>query len=285
MMRTPAKAPRFLLLLMSLLLLLPAACGASGSETYYPENGWNYVDASMPVDAGIPEDASGALGRIQRTRVLRVAMDAEKGPYARADEQLAQAIAEKMGVSLRIIPLESGRVLPALLDDQCDLSISALSFTPGRSLAYTMSAGYYFPEEVPQIGVLMRVAEPIRSLEELKGQILITQSNSLAETIGARLVQNYLEFRRASTAQAVYDAVAQGSALAGLVSLDTAAVWLEKHPDSGLCLSEELRYTPDTPYLGFRVAAKKGENQLIAFVNGVIGQLQEKNSYASWLQE
>jgi len=284
MMRTHAKAPRFLPLLMCL-LLLPAACGASGSETYYPENGWNYVDGAMPVDAGIPEDASGALGRIQRNRILRVAMDAEKGPYARADEQLAQTIAEKMGVTLRIIPLESGRVLPALLEDQCDLSISALSFTPGRSLAYTMSAGYYFPEETPQVGVLMRAAEPVQSLEDLKGRILIAQSNSLAETIGARQVHNYLEYRRAPTAQGVYEAVAQGTAYAGLVSLDTAAAWLEKYPDSGLCLAEGLRYTPDAPYLGFRVAAKKGENQLIAFVNGVISQLQEKSSYASWLQE
>ena len=62
---------------------------------------------------------------------------------------------------------------------------------------------------------------------------------------------------------------------AGIVSIHTAEAWLRENPDSGLCLAEGLAFAPEEQYLGYRVAAKKGETQLAAFVNGVIAEAAE----------
>ena len=50
-------------------------CGIHGSsvaESYYVENEWNFVDGSMDVNHGIPENATGVLDRIKRKGVLKV---------------------------------------------------------------------------------------------------------------------------------------------------------------------------------------------------------------------
>ena len=145
----------------------------AGAETVYRENDWNFVDGMLNAAQGIPEDASGQLRLIRNRGVLRVATDAAHPPrtfldpekegeeqYAGADIELARRIAERMGVRLQIVVLDPERVLPSLLDDQCDLAISALGFTPGRGLSYTMSRGYDYSDMIAAVGVL--VATPWR---------------------------------------------------------------------------------------------------------------------------
>ena len=41
------------------------------AEFYYVENEWNYVDGSMDISCGIPENATGVMDRIRRKGVLR----------------------------------------------------------------------------------------------------------------------------------------------------------------------------------------------------------------------
>ena len=296
-------------LLSAAACLLPAAAlifclvfspsAAKGETVYYGENEWNYVEDSMDASHGIPEDAPGVLARIERNGVLRVAVNPSLAPhvfqeqsagetrYAGADIQLARLIAERMGAELKIVALEESQILPSLTEDQCDLTISALTYTPARALSYTLSKGYDFSDKPPEIGVILREENraEITSLSDLNGRVLAAQISSLPETAGVRLVQNYQEFRRVSTVQGVFQLVAEGKADAGFVLIQTAENWLQSNPDSRLCLADGLVFQPDSPYLGYRVAAKKGETRLIAFVNGVIDEVLADGRYEKWLEE
>ena len=270
------------------------------NASYYTENEWNFVDKSMDISKGIPEDASGVFGSIQRSGILRVATQPEQPPFtftlpgktgeealAGADILLARQIAQYMGVELKLLPMDSMQVLAALTEEQCDLSISAVSYTPNRALSYTMSKSYYIPDDGPQIGIIInkRNRKQFQTLSDLENQIIITQSNSLAETVGAANITNYLEFRRTPSVQGVYEAVQEKSADAGLVDIGTAETYIRNNPDCGLLLIPDLVFSPETPYQGFRVAAKKGETQLIYFVNGVIDEILQNGSYEKWLEE
>lgn len=268
------------------------------ADTWYVENEWNYMDVAMNADNGIPEDAEGNLARIQRNGVLKVAMDFETPPmsfrdlsaegnnqYAGMDMELARMIAKKMGVKLVIIPMPSDHKLLALMEDQCDLTISAVAYTPGRSQFYTLSRAYYIPEEEADIGILTREDKPVASLEELDNKVIAAQSNSLQETFAAANVTGYREFRRTSSALSVYNLVEDGTADAGIVSIRVANLYFLNNPEYHLCLAEELRFYPETQYRGYRVAAKKGETQLIAFVNGVINEAEETGMLEKWLTE
>ena len=104
---------------MSVLLVM-AVCicclSVSAEEGAYIENEWNYVDQSMDVSHGIPDDAAGVLDRIRREGVLRIATEPYFAPqefidpdlegqdqYVGADMKLAALIAERMGVGLEIV--------------------------------------------------------------------------------------------------------------------------------------------------------------------------------------
>ncbi len=293
------RLPAILCAVLSVLIIFGAPVLSAAEESNYLENEWNYVDESMRTAGGIPEKAAGVLGRIERNGVLRVAADPNLAPrvfldsrksgddrFAGADIRLAALIAERMGVRLKIVALESTQILPSLTEDQCDLAISGIGFTPARAKAYTMSKGY--DDQVPAaIGVLIpeKSRDELKTAKDLSGKVIVAQSNSLSEATAVKQAGDYLEFRRLQTAQAVFEAVLSGKADAGFVSIPTAEIYIRNHPESDLCLAEGMAFTPEEQYLGSRIAAKKGETQLIAFVNGVIDDVLEKGLYAQWLEE
>lgn len=273
---------------------------ADSDDQIYVENEWNYVEGSLEALHGIPDNATGVLDRIRRKGVLRVATEPYYAPqefidpdmtgqdqFAGADMKLARLIAERMGVKLEIIPMEFTQVLPALTEDQCDLTISALSYTPARATSYSLSKGYYFADSVASTGFIIREEdrEKIISLDDLADRKLIAQSSSLQETLAANHVRVYKEFRRISAVQTVYDAVRTGRADAGVVDIDTAQNYIKNNPDCGLCLAEGLYFTLDKEYQGDRIAAKKGETMLLYFVNGVIDEVLKDGTYLRWLEE
>ena len=289
-----------LLLLAAVLCAFAGPAAAEGSDQVYVENEWNFVDGSLDAVRGIPDNATGVLERIRRKGVLRVATEPYYAPqefidpdktgqdqYAGSDMQLARLIAERMGVDLEIIPMEFTQVLPALTEDQCDLTISALAYTPGRATSYSLSKGYYFSDSAASTGFIIRVEdrEKITSLDDMKNRILIAQSSSRQETLAAEHVRTYKEFRRISAIQTVYDAVRQGKADVGVVDIETAENYIQNNPDCGLCLAEGLYFQLDEKYLGDRIAAKKGETQLLYFVNGVIDEVLKDDTYMRWFEE
>ena len=273
----------------------------AGADTYYVENEWNYADGSIDVNHGIPDDATGVMDRIKRKGVLRVATEPYFPPYefidpeqldpqrqyAGADMKLAALIAEKMGVELEIVPMEFTQVLPALTENQCDLTISAISFTPNRASSYAMSKGYYFPESNSSTAFIIREEdrENITSIESLADKILVTKSSSLQEAMATKNIFQYKEFRRVASVQAVYEAVRKGRADAGIVDTETAVNYIANNKDAGLVLADNLSFTLEEEYLGHRIVAKKGELQLIYFVNGVIDEVLADGTYIKWIEE
>ena len=268
---------------------------SAGAESFYLENEWNYADGSIDADHGIPDNATGVMDRIKRKGVLRVATEPFFPPFEFIDpEQLdqrqyigADMIAEKMGVELQIVPMEFTQVLPALSENQCDLTISALSFTPSRASSYALSKGYYFPETTASTAFVIREEDKdnITSLEDLTDKTIIAQSSSLQEAMASKNIVNYREFRRVSSVQAVYEAVRKGRADAGIVDMETASNYIRNNKDAGLMLAENLYFTLAEQYLGHRIAAKKGELQLIYFVNGVIDEVLADGRYMKWIEE
>ena len=295
---------RLVTLLMALAVLCSCMSMAAAETTdqIYIENEWNFVDGSMDVSHGIPDNAAGVLDRIRRTGVLRVAtepyyapqefIDPEKtgqSQYVGADMRLARLIAERMGVELEIIPMEFTQVLPALAEDQCDLTVSALSYTPARAGSYTLSKGYYYSENIASAGFVIREEdkEKIKSLDDFADKVLIAQSSSLQEAQAAAHVRTYKEFRRVSAVKTIYETVRQGKAFAGVVDVEAAEAYIRNNPGCGLCIAEgeELFFSLDKEFQGDRIVAKKNEEMLLYFVNGVIDEVLQDGTYLQWMEE
>ena len=98
-------------------------------------------------------------------------------------------------------------------------------------------------------------------------------------------VEYYRQFRRLSSMQEVFDAVQSGLADAAAVDVENARVYIETNPDCGLMLVPDLGFAQEEQYTGDRVAARKGELQLLYFVNGVIDELLSDGQYEKWFEE
>ena len=76
-----------------------------------------------------------------------------------------------------------------------------------------------------------------------------------------------------------------GQADAGVVDKKSAETYVKNNPGAGLVIAEGMEYQLEDHFTGYRVAAKKGEIQLIYFVNGVINEVTASGTYDSWLDE
>ena len=286
-------------LLVKLALLALALCLGAGAlaESIYVENEWDYVDGSMDVSNSIPETASGRLARIRSLGKLTVATSPYYPPqefieesktgmdrFSGADMELARLIARRMGVELEIVPMEFTDVLSSVADGTYDLAVSALSFTSGRAAVLEMSKGYYYSGEQASSGLVIRAenADAIRSVADLAERDIVAQRGSLQETMATDNIPFYRKFRRLPSAGDVYDAVMAGKADAGVVDVGIARVYIENHPDCGLMIVPDVSFALQPQYTGDRIAAKKGEIELIYFVNGVIDEVLASGQYETW---
>ena len=277
--------------------VLPFSSAKAESQQIYIENEWNYVDGSMDVSGGIPENASGRLARIRSLGKLTVATSPDYPPqefidesksgmdrFAGADMELARLIAQRMGVELEIVPMDFADVLSSVAAGDYDLAVSALSFTSGRAAMLEMSKGYYYSDDQASSGLIIREesAGVIRSVDDLAQRDIVAQSGSLQETMAADNIAFYRKFRRLPSAGDVYDAVMEGKADAGVVDIGIAKVYIENHPDCGLTIVPGVSFALQPQYTGDRIAAKKGEIELIYFVNGVIDEVLASGQYEAW---
>ena len=269
-------------------------------EILYTENEWNYVEGSMDISHEIPETATGRLYKIREAGKLTVATEPYFAPqefidpslsgqaqYVGADMELAKLIAEKMGVELEIVPLDFTEVLNATADGEYDLAISGLAYTPGRASVLTLSKGYHYTEENASTGLMIRkeYRHILVTTEDLADRNIAAQIGSLQELLLAENVPHYHQFRRYASMQEIYTALEDGTIDAAAVDLETARLYIENNPSCGLYLTDSIRFSLDEQFQGDRIAAPKGELQLMYFVNGVIDEITKSGQYEKWFDE
>ena len=294
---------RFLILsltgLISIFEIITGVFAQESSEQYV-RNEWNFIDQSMDISHGIPADAGGVLGRIRDRRTLRIATEPYFPPqefidpakvgfnrFVGSDIELAKLIADRMGVTLEIIPMDFSEVLSSLDENTCDLAISALSFVPSRASSYELSKGYYFSEDNAGNGILIRSEDQdkFNSINDFSDKTIAAQRGSLQESLMAENFPAYKEFIRFSSAQEVYTALENGKIDAAMVDIETAQSYIDKENETELMLLPEFQFQFEEQFKGDRIAAKKGQIQLIYFVNAVIDEVLESGQYMEWYKE
>lgn len=294
---------RFIFLFLTFFILpvcMVLTASAQDNEESYVENDWNYVEGSMDISGGIPVNAMGVLESILNTGKLRVATEPYFPPqefidpsksgqeaFVGPDMELARLIAKRMGVTLEIVPMDFSEVLTAVTEGQCDLAISALAYMPSRAMTVELSKGYYFSDEDSGNGVLIRTKDQdtYRSVEDFSTAVIAAQSASLQEYIAAENFLNYKEFIRLNSTQDVYEALKSGKVDGAVVDVEIAETYITNEADGSVMLVPDIRFSLDEHFKGDRIAAKKGQIQLLYFVNAVIDEVLDSGQYMEWYRE
>lgn len=260
----------FCLMLALMMLMLCVSCGAGGKKdrlAQIKERGYIEV-ATEPYFAPYEFVDPSKTGDAQ---------------YVGMDMEIAKAIADKLGVDLKIVPLEFTAVQAGVADGKYDLAISALSYSPARAEAMKLSNVYLASDT--GYGLLCRTAdkEKYTSIESLKDAVVVTQSGSVQEGLYKSDVKTCKEFKLVSAMTDGYLAVAEGKADVCICSIASADLYAEAN---GGLTTTSFRFDIDPNMNGEVIAAPpEGSDSLIAEINTIIADLNKEGKIDKWYDE
>ena len=203
--------------------------------------------------------------------------------YVGVDIEIAKYIAEKIGVELRIVPLDFTAVLAGIADGKYDMAISAIAYSPSRAEAMRLS-NVYKPNS-GGYGFLTRAedVDKYNSVEDLKDAVVITQSGSVQESLYNQNVKACKEFKLVANMTDGYLAVAEGKADVCICSTESAQLYAEAN--GGLAIPD-FRFEVDPNMNGTVVAMPlKGSESLLEVVNEAIAELNAQGKIDQWNDE
>ena len=203
--------------------------------------------------------------------------------YVGVDIEIAKYIAEKIGVELRIVPLDFTAVLAGIADGKYDMAISAIAYSPSRAEAMRLS-NVYKPNS-GGYGFLTRTedVDKYSSVEDLKDAVVITQSGSVQESLYNQNVKACKEFKLVANMTDGYLAVSEGKADVCICS--TASASLYAQANGGLDIPD-FRFEVDPNMNGVCVAMPtEGTESLAELINQCIAELNESGKPEEWYSQ
>ncbi|MBQ2083631.1 MAG: transporter substrate-binding domain-containing protein [Firmicutes bacterium] len=204
--------------------------------------------------------------------------------YQGLDIELGKYIAEKLGVELRIVPLEFSAVLASITEGKYDFAASALAYSPGRAENMNMSKGYRFSDEVASYGFLVRedMIDSIKTADDTADLVLVTQSGSVQEGFVNDQISKYKDFKLVSSMTDGFLMVAEGKADACACDINNGQLYADAN--GGLAIAP-FRFVVDESTQGTRVGIPKGEDELTAFIDQCIDELRAEGTIDKWYDE
>ena len=260
----------FCVLFAMMMLLSLVACGSSGSKD--------------------------RLAQIKERGYIEVATEPYFAPYefidpnktgddrfVGMDMEIAKVIAEKLGVELRIIPLDFSPLLAAIADGKYDIAISAIAYNPTRAEAMNLSNVYLASDT--GYGFLCRAEDKDKytSIDSVKDAVIITQSGSVQEALYKSDVKECKEFKLVTNMTDGYLAVAEGKADVCICSIASADLYAEAN---GGLTTTSFRFDIDPNMNGEVIAAPpEGTDTLIAEINKIVADLNAEGKIEAWFDE
>ena len=203
--------------------------------------------------------------------------------YVGMDIEIAQYIADKIGVELRVVPLDFTAVLAGIADGKYDMAISAIAYSPARAEAMNLSDVYQSSGGGYGFMVRTEDKDKYNSIEDLKDAVVITQSGSVQESLYNENVTECKEFKLVANMTDGYLAVAENKADVCICSIESAQLYADAN--GGLVIPE-FRFEVDPNMNGTVVALPpQGSDSLMEVVTEAIAELNEQGQIQAWNDE
>lgn len=228
-----------------------------------------------------------ALEQIKKNKKLVVATSPDYPPFefmvsengkskiVGADIDLAQKIADKLGVELELKAMDFDALVPALQAGKVDMVITGMTPNEKRKKAVDFSDIYFKGENA--VIVNAKDAGKFTSEDQLKKAKLGVQKGSTQETY----VKDNLKVTNYKALVAVPDLIADmknGNIDAVVLNSKVAGINVTKY--DGIKVVENFKLTSGGDEEAMAVAIKKGDNaDLIKLTNEVIKGLQDSGEY------
>ena len=162
----------FALLMAALLIVGTAACAPASSDSSKNEaESSAAAESSAEAEASTAESSADAAFTTVEEGVLIMATNAEFPPYeyhegdqvVGIDAEIAQAIAEKLGLTLRIEDMEFDSIISSIKGGKADVGLAGMTVTEERQEEVNFSTSYATGVQV----IIVREDSDITSVDDL----------------------------------------------------------------------------------------------------------------------
>jgi polar amino acid transport system substrate-binding protein len=244
---------------VALVCCFPGAC---------TKNNTGSPDVSPDVIAA-GSDLSAIIGRgklmvgmdVTDIRYQPFEMKDKNGQIIGFDVDLAQIMADELGVNLEIVPTNWDGIIPALVDGKFDLIVSGMAISTERNKAINFSAPYYLSGKCLLIN--SRDAFHIKDYRDLnrKGTVVVTTFSD--DMVLNRYFPETNIVRFKSDEEAVREVV-ERRADAFIADKARISIFASKYPGTTIALTDPFTYEP------VAVGMRKGDVDLLNWVNNCI---------------
>ena len=198
--------------------------------------------------------------------------------YVGCDMELAQYIADSLGVKLEIVPMKFDAIKAAVTTGQVDMAISGLAYTEERAKNMQLSElfGNTDADEGQGIIVLKENVDKLKTADDFNGKTILAQNGSVQLDLTiAQLPQ--------ATCTPIADVnngameVITGQADGLTLDLAVAKVLITAHKELAI---SDFKFEYESK--GNVIGCTKGETKLVNAINMVVKEVNEKGLYKQW---
>ena len=195
------------------------------------------------------------------------------------DIDLANAIAKKLDVKLKVSTMDFNNVLTALSQGKADIAISGISATTDRKKSFDFSNVYY--DATNEIVVKKSDLSKYNSISDFKGLKLAAQKGSTQETAVNNQITGSVLVSLAATGDEINEV--KGGMVSGAVMEDMIAKsYVAANPDLAIA-NVKIPNLKSNP--GMAVAVQKGSTELTSKINEVISEMKSSGELEKIIQE
>jgi len=188
-------------------------------------------------------------------------MKNEKGEIIGFDVDLAQMIADELGVTLKIVETNWDGIIPALINKKFDMIISGMAITTERNKAINFSSSYYLSGK----SILMKKGYEniILSYKDLDRANIVIGATFNSDQMLDRYFPNAKIIRYESDEEVVA-ALMEGKVRAYIADKPHILIFLNKYPTSTSAILSPFTYEP------IAIGICKGDLDLLNWINNFI---------------
>ena len=193
--------------------------------------------------------------------------------YAGIDVEVAQAIADELGMELEIQDIDFNSIIPAIESGKADVGIAGMTKTPEREKNVNFSESYATGIQ----SIIVKEDSDIASPDDLEGVKIGVQESTTG----------HIYYEDDYGADNVIAYTSGANAIEALKTGKVDAVVIDNQPAKEFVKANEGLKVLDTDYVEeeYAIAIAKDNEELLEKVNGVIKQMKEDGSLQAILDK
>ena len=198
--------------------------------------------------------------------------------YVGCDMDLAQYIADSLGVKLEIVPMKFDAIKAAVTTGQVDMAIAGLAYTEDRAKNMQLSDlfGNTDADEGQGIVILKENADKLKTADDFAGKTVLAQNGSVQYDLTTTQLPKAKCTPIADVNNGAME-IMTGQADGLTLDLAVAKVIINTHKELAI---SDFKFEYESK--GNVIGCTKGETKLVNAINQIVKEVNDKGLYKQW---